>query len=86
MADTPEIEAQSGHNMEGNAALKNESSSGGGDANLDTSSKMDPFTPKKRNRSYSQEPEVTESKRKKGVAPIKAEYVDPTSPTSTPDN
>jgi hypothetical protein len=74
MAGTEEAEAQSAQNLGQGVAVKIESSMDGNE-NPNTSSKIETFSPKKRNRSYSQEPEATESKRQKGVAPIKAEYV-----------
>lgn len=48
-----------------------------GDGNIDTSRKMEPLSPKKRDRPHSIEPESAGSsaKRQKGVAPIKAECV-----------
>jgi hypothetical protein len=73
MADSVDSESKLGQLPDGGVALAGESN--GGDENLDTNRKMDPLGPRKRSRSQSKETEITETKRQKGVAPIKAEYV-----------
>jgi len=72
MADSADTEVKAGQLPGGGGALKSESN--GGDENLN--SKMELLGPRKRSRSHSKETEIAETKRQKGVAPIKAEYVE----------
>jgi hypothetical protein len=67
MADSAEAHVSAGQLPDGGAPVKNEPNGGDG--------KTEPTGPRKRSRSESKEIETAETKRQKGVAPIKAEYV-----------
>lgn len=71
MADSVHTEGKDGQLPDGGVTIT--SGSNGGDENLNTNRKAEPMGQRKRSRSQSKEIESTETKRQKGVAPIKAE-------------
>jgi hypothetical protein len=78
MADSAETQVNAGQLPDGGVTVKSEPN--GGDGKTESSG------PRKRSRSHSKEADTAETKRQKGVAPIKAEYVKgprPDSPQST---